>query len=358
MGPESPVNVSRVILMRWARMWLRLTSRAAWHVHGMLLWLLQRPQLRFLPVPYPSVITIDQWLLQSEQMGSNPHLQHRSWPRRWTQKARESGSFTMANMIELNGFRSRQGLKQTFLEDPLLMGMMAARQVKGAAAAMRKAALQEAQAQAKKTEERGQKTEAIRQLIGPKGGLPTLKADLLRLAALLHITVSEKATVEDLKALCRPLVNELKADPPKRSSGSSSSGMVAEPKAVEPKPKVKAPPAGMRRPGMDITERQVFENTQDMQAILASQEERFQAMLSQVTQHVMHMASHQFRVAPGEMHQQFEADADVPMDARRLTPEEEHDIRLSAAEDLYVENYMRQHGVHPDEDTQWNEIDG
>jgi hypothetical protein len=320
----------------------------------MLLWLLQRPHLRFLPVPYPSVITIDQWLLQSEQMRSNMEFRFRSWPRRWTSKARQNGSFTLGNMIELNGFRSRQGLKMTFLEDPLLMGMMAARQVKGAAAAMRKAALQEAQAQAKKTEERGQKTEAIRQLIGPKGGLPTLKADLLRLAALLHIIVPEKATVEDLKALCRPLVNELKMDSKQpastvAASGSSSSGLTVEPKA-----KMKAPPPGMKRPGMEITEREVVQNTHDMQVLLANQEERFQAMLTQVMQHVMHMANNQFRATPGELET-----PDAPMgQGQELTPEQEYQIRLAAAEDLHVENYMRQHGVHPEEDNEWRQVEG
>ena len=123
----------------------------------------------------------------------------------------------------------------TFLEDPLLMGMMAARQVKGAAAAMRKAALQEAQAQAKKTEERGQKTEAIRQLIGPKGGLPTLKADLLRPAALLHIIVPEKATVDDLKVLSRPLVNELKVDPKQPAITAAAAAPVVSPWSPMPR---------------------------------------------------------------------------------------------------------------------------
>ena len=36
-------------------------SRALWHVHGMLLWLLQRPALRYVPFPYPSVGTVSQW---------------------------------------------------------------------------------------------------------------------------------------------------------------------------------------------------------------------------------------------------------------------------------------------------------
>ena len=93
---------------------------------------------------------------------------------------------------------------------------------------------------------------------------------------------------------------------------------------------------------MDITERQVVQNTQDMQMLLANQE-RFQAMLNQVMQHVMHMASNQFRAAPGEMDTM-----DAPMgQGQELIPEQEYQIRLAAAEDLQVENYMRQHGVRP-----------
>ena len=64
--------------------------------------------------------------------------------------------------------------------------MMAARQTKGAVSSLRKAAVAEAQEQAQQAEKEGKRVEALRTLIGPKGGLPTLKADLLRLASLLH----------------------------------------------------------------------------------------------------------------------------------------------------------------------------
>ena len=107
---------------------------------------------------------------------------------------------------------------------------------------------------------------------------------------------------------------------------------------------------------MEIPESQVVANTHDMQVLLANQEERFQAMLTQVLQHVMHMTSNQMRVTPGEMHTQFEADAEM-VESRELTPEEEHQSRLAAAHDLQVENYMRQHGVRPEEDSQRRELE-
>ena len=38
----------------------------------------------------------------------------------------------------------------------------------------------------------------------PKGGLPTLKRDLLKLAALLHVKVDDKATIKDLRTELGP----------------------------------------------------------------------------------------------------------------------------------------------------------
>ena len=68
----------------------------------------------------------------------------------------------------------------------------------------------------------------------------------------------------------------------------------------------------------------------------------------------MHMANSQFRATPGELET-----PDAPMgQSQELTPEQEYQIRLAAAGDLQVENYMRQHGVHPEEDSEWREIEG
>ena len=58
--------------------------------------------------------------------------------------------------------------------------------------------------------ERGEELQAARSLLGPKGGLPTLKADLLRLATLLHVDVGPTETVEKIKQKLRPMVSTLK----------------------------------------------------------------------------------------------------------------------------------------------------
>ena len=44
---------------RWRRFVLRLVDRVIWHWHGLLLWLVQRPFLRYLPYPYPAVFLFD-----------------------------------------------------------------------------------------------------------------------------------------------------------------------------------------------------------------------------------------------------------------------------------------------------------
>ena len=64
------------------------------------------------------------------------------------------------------------------------------------------------------------------------------------------------------------------------------------------------------------------------QVLLANQEERFQAMLTQVMQHVMHMANNQFRATPGELET-----PDAPMgQSQELTPEQEYQIRRQLPE--------------------------
>eukprot|EP00974_Lingulodinium_polyedra_P041966 4028622-Lingulodinium_polyedra.AAC.1 len=40
---------------RWGRFVGRFLIRAVWHWRGLLLWLVRRPRLRCLPLPYPAV---------------------------------------------------------------------------------------------------------------------------------------------------------------------------------------------------------------------------------------------------------------------------------------------------------------
>ena len=59
--------------------------------------------------------------------------------------------------------------------DPILGGLLAAKSAKGQAARIRKALIEDAKQELAKLETKVQREEAVRQLIGPKGGLPTLK---------------------------------------------------------------------------------------------------------------------------------------------------------------------------------------
>ena len=111
----------------------------------------------------------------------------------------------------------------------MVIGMMAARQMRGAAASMKRAVIEDAKAEAKKLAHEGRTQEAIRSMIGPRGGLPTLKADLLRLAALLHVEVNEKQTVDQLRAKCRDVIKDIKLDPKKEKVGANSSSSALEP---------------------------------------------------------------------------------------------------------------------------------
>ena len=79
--------------------------------------------------------------------------------------------------------------------------------------------MKEQQAQARRDAEQLGHEEAARQLIGPKGGLPTLKGDLVRLVA--HVSIEPNETVDKTKAKVRPLVDELKRRTPPLASKSS-----------------------------------------------------------------------------------------------------------------------------------------
>ncbi|CAK9111469.1 unnamed protein product [Durusdinium trenchii] len=201
------------VVLRWRRMLLRLRAKAAWHAHGLLLWLLPRPQLRYAPFPYPSISHTRHWQEQA--------LMVKHWQRARTQ---EPSVYTTKNLLDLGQFRNRAGLNFAFMEDNVLQGMLAARASKGLTAQLKRDAIQEAQLEAEAATKRGEKHDMVRSLIGPKGGLPTLKADLVKLASLLNIPVQTGMTVEDLKKACRPLVAEIAQEPtPSKASGSTSS---------------------------------------------------------------------------------------------------------------------------------------
>ncbi|CAK9035342.1 unnamed protein product [Durusdinium trenchii] len=281
------------VVLRWRRMLLRLRATAAWHAHGLLLWLLPRPQLRYAPFPYPSISHTRHWQEQAESMTlQKPKaLMVKHWQRARTQ---EPSVYTTKNLLDLGQFRNRAGLNFAFMEDNMLQGMLAARASKGLTAQLKRDAIQEAQLEAEAATKRGEKHGMVRSLIGPKGGLPTLKADLVKLASLLNIPVQTGMTVEDLKKACRPLVAEIAQKPtPSKASGSTSSTERHVPETSMARPSQAPETIGAKaKASHGVT-------AQELQEVLTMQDHKFQGMLNQVLQSIstLHQASH----LPGPM---------------------------------------------------------
>ena len=131
--------------------------------------------------------------------------------------------FTMANLGECIHLRGRLGLKVAFCEGPMLDGMMQAIPMKGMANKIRRAAQAEAVAEAKQLASDNKREAEARMLIGPKGGLPTLRGDLVRLAALLHVPLGDKDTIDVIKEKVKPMVAILKEKPVQPTAAKSKS---------------------------------------------------------------------------------------------------------------------------------------
>ncbi|CAK9007904.1 unnamed protein product [Durusdinium trenchii] len=257
-------------VLRWRRLILRLRAKAQWHAHGQLLWLFPRPYLRYAPLPYPSISHTQQWEQQSVSMWRQ---KPRALPQQHHQRAIHFKAFTTQNLHELSQFRNRLGLEFAFMEDHLLQGMMAARSVKGMNQQLKREAIKEAQAEAAEVTKKGEQLEAVRSLIGPRGGLPSLKADLVKLAALFNIPVEAKMTNDELKNLCRPMVNELTVkspSKPKPSTSLSSTDQRTSAKAPSPTGAYQSQgtpmPTKPSEPSLTAAE---------VQQLLAQQEQRF-----------------------------------------------------------------------------------
>ena len=88
--------------------------------------------------------------------------------------------------------------------------------------------------------------EHIKELMGPRGGLPTLKKDLVALATLIHLPVEDKETVGTLKdkirgALARVVGNIKDRDKRSRASQDASKGESMKP-VSPPLANAKPPP--------------------------------------------------------------------------------------------------------------------
>ncbi|CAK9029844.1 unnamed protein product, partial [Durusdinium trenchii] len=189
--------------LRWRRMILRMRERFQWSAKGVLLWLLPRSSLRYLPLPYPATSTLDKWEAQCRVQVMEGVVSKRH-------TAKAQNSFTYENLGDCIHLRNRMGLDTAFCEDPVLQGFKLAKSAKGLSQRVKSAALAEAKQKAQEAEHRGEQDELARALIGPRGGLPTLRKDLIRLAALLNVEIQPTDNVEQIKEKVKPMVALLK----------------------------------------------------------------------------------------------------------------------------------------------------
>ena len=225
---------------RWRRMLLKAQHRAMWHIQGLLLWLVQRPGLRFLPWPYPSVKSCEEWQAQLEVMRADS-----IWPRRHLRLA--ASRMTLSRLGECLHLRDRVGFKLAFLEDGRMFSMVGNLSgFRGQKVAVSRALQHQAQEEARAKLADGQRDQCVKELIGPRGGLPSLKADLLKLATLLHVPVLETDRVEDLKKKVTPAVALLMGG---TTVARSKAGQLAV-EAVASKSAPSAPKA--KHPALDI----------------------------------------------------------------------------------------------------------
>ncbi|CAK9106138.1 Uncharacterized protein SCF082_LOCUS49439 [Durusdinium trenchii] len=190
---------------RWRRFVLRTLGRAFWHARSLLLWLAPRSHLRYLPFPYPAISSVTDWKLQAQTMVDN-----HSMSRRHHYYATNRNLYTAEHLQELSRFRDRVGWKFAFLEDMILQTFLLTRQMKGHGQRVKQAALDEARERARQETAVQDREILARQMIGPRGGLPPLRADLVRLALLLNVEVDAKDTIANLQKKIRPIVDILK----------------------------------------------------------------------------------------------------------------------------------------------------
>ncbi|CAE7525014.1 tenm3 [Symbiodinium sp. CCMP2592] len=220
---SKPAAVLLESVGKWRRMVVRLRERLAWHWQGLLLWLVRMPQLRFAPFPWKSVTGPKEWQEQSEGM-----VRRGAWPRRWYTRAVENRVFSGVNLGHSVSLRNKCGLAFAFLEDEIVLeGLRALKAPKGVRSRLQRMQLEEAkkaQSEVKEVRE-----ERMRALLGPRGGLPRLRAELLELAVLLRVDIEEKDTVETIRKKVTPVARAIALPPP--PSQASSSSEVPRPKA-------------------------------------------------------------------------------------------------------------------------------
>lgn len=123
-------------------------------------------------------------------------------------------------------------------------------------------------------------------------GLPTLKKDLLRLAALLNLELDGKETVDQLRAKCKPAVDLIKHgggfSKKGASSAKSSEDSFVAPATPKPLRDLQTPQPSPLLSTSSRTEGSV--TLEQVQVLMAEQGQQFQNMMSQVMTHMMNVA--------------------------------------------------------------------
>ena len=269
-------------------------------------------------------LAVEKWLCQAQSM-----VQGRVLPQKHLQMALQQKRFTMTNLGECVHLRQRLGLRTSFCEDVMLNGMLEAVPMKGMAAKLKKAAQQEALEESQKMKSDLQREEAARSMIGPKGGLPTLRGDLLRLASLLHVKVDEKDKIEDLKAKVRPIVNVLKEKPPPLTAAKTSAKKGAKPKSVAKDAAASSMSAEVR-PLTNLTEKQ-----EELQAKVNAMSAEITALRSLIPESMKNQVVDLTMV-------DVKSEED---EACGPTQEELDEINAAQMEHLYAERLMARYGT-------------
>lgn len=207
-------------------------------------------------------------------------------PKKHYQQSLQLKAYTVNNVKELHFIRNRLGWNMAFLEDPVLNGLLAARGHRGLQNSLKKAALLEAQEQAKVVAEKGQVEEVARTLLGPRGGMPTLRRDLLQLAALLKVEINAKATNEEIKIACRPMVQALMAKPKSLPSPATSAASMAYRTPEQQRARASASPSPTEVSDAPSEASEMITQAQ-LKRMLDLQDEKFRGMLEQVSQYIM-----------------------------------------------------------------------
>ncbi|OLQ07093.1 hypothetical protein AK812_SmicGene9562 [Symbiodinium microadriaticum] len=232
---------------------------------------------------------------QAESMVKNGAL-----PRRHYRRALLDNLFDNLELLKDGAYlRDRLGIRLAFLEDPMLDGMLAAKATRGTRVAIQNQLVDKLKREAAEKHEKGEALKAARRLLGPRGGLPTLKGDLLRLAVLLNVEVGSTETVDNIKQRLRPMVDALRGTPAEGTTTSAAASSSAPAARTDPLP---APPGDRRRddqaqpplltagsmPAADLDRNTVL---REVEAMMEQRDNRMQAMLAQTMQHMMAMAN-------------------------------------------------------------------